>query len=182
MPRKGKAAAVPAHSSLGAPKDLSPIRAEAAGDSFENTVLKFDPSPIVPDPGESEEIEDWLHQLDQDAGAVQVTLRTACRLLQSESISASEKSKCVEIIKCSGMLSDTEIPASVVEFFGFSETELNQSKVSSSVGAETRRDSVLRKICDMGSGKTCLRYIVALMNSGRKDLLQTYLDRLRSVH
>ncbi|RNF27012.1 uncharacterized protein Tco025E_00768, partial [Trypanosoma conorhini] len=107
----------------------------------------------------------------------------------------AERKRCVEILTESGMLLDIEVPLDVVEQYCLTPDELRYSSddecseegdsaVDSPVTAEgcntcREKREILRCIRLIGDGKTCLRYLVLLIEEGREEELQRYLSELR---
>ncbi|CUG01067.1 Hypothetical protein, putative [Bodo saltans] len=139
----------------------------------------------TPSPG----VVAWTQQFQQDLGAVQMSLKTVVDLVwsslhASDSYTAErlaeERARCLSIITQSKMLDDTEVPIGVIRYFGFRPDELNDPNVAR-VSAETNdeRGDLLESIHEMGSSKTCLRYLVALVDTGRDDLLRRYVEGIK---
>lgn len=136
----------------------------------------------------STDVKLWIDQFFQDLHAVQVSLRTLVRLIGScfaapDSAAVmsllEERSRCLDVITHSKILEDTEIPLHVVRQFSFEVDELNGAVESHVADHSEGRTRVLSAIREMGSAKTCLRYIVALVESGRDDLLRRYIENVR---
>ena len=108
----------------------------------------------------------------------------------------AERERCVTIVRSSGMLDDTEIPQSVVDAFRFSLEELNdqstQDLAASGVGRSppplattlterSKRSAALELVRRVGATKTVMRYLVALIDARREDLLEQYVAKMRGV-
>jgi hypothetical protein len=139
----------------------------------------------APSPG----VISWTQQFHQDLGAVQMSLKTVVDLVWS-SLHASdaytaerlaeERARCLSIITQSKMLDDTEIPVGVIRYHGFRPDELNDPNVARvSAASNDERGDLLESIHEMGSSKTCLRYLVALVDTGRDDLLRRYVEGIK---
>lgn len=109
-----------------------------------------------------------------------------------------ERQQCAGIIKNSGMLLDTEVPLEVVEYYAFTPEELNCTRVDESnmpdaceaaggrkVGGsghnndvEVKRRETLNCIRLIGDAKTCLRYIVLLIEEKKERSLYRYVDEV----
>ncbi|ESL11218.1 hypothetical protein TRSC58_01037 [Trypanosoma rangeli SC58] len=153
-------------------------------------------------------VKKWVIQLCQDAEAIQDALQTLVSLLDSQGWGNSavvdrcsfipaellaERKRCVEILTESGMLLDIEIPLDVVQQYHLTPDELrhtsdeecseeDESAVDSPFkGCNKRREKreILRCIRLIGDGKTCLRYLVLLIEEGREEELQRYVNELR---
>lgn len=153
----------------------------------------------------------WVMQLHEDARAVQDALHAIVSLLdmQRQCLTRSrrslfsppfafleERKQCVDILKESGMLLDTEVPVNVVEYYNFTPEELNctseeeegdceehkdqlASKYASTDGDEQfEKREVLRSIRLLSDGKTCLRYLALLIEERREKPLHQYVDEL----
>ncbi|KAH9598728.1 hypothetical protein LSM04_000538 [Trypanosoma melophagium] len=108
-----------------------------------------------------------------------------------------ERQQCVDILTNSGMLLDTEVPVEVVEFYRFTSDELNGSigeeannkedpaknekHNHSKVDFNSERSEILRCIHLLGDGKTCLRYIVLLIEEKKEFELQRYVDEVKTL-
>lgn len=146
------------------------------------------PMPPLPQPQKRELDDAWVDRFYDDLKAVKVSLRTVVNLFwtymhakdnETSMRLSEERQTCLKMIKDSNMLDDTEIPSSVVHHFGFSVDELNDSNAEVPAGIDPRKAKLLRSIHEMGSSKTCLRYIVALVDGRREDLLQKYVESIR---
>ncbi|EKF32880.1 hypothetical protein MOQ_003253 [Trypanosoma cruzi marinkellei] len=106
-----------------------------------------------------------------------------------------ERKRCVEILTESGMLLDTEIPLNVVEHYHFTPDELrhtgeddyseeddvaaNSPSVVTACDTCREKREILRCIRVIGDGKTCLRYLVLLIEERKEEELQQYVKELR---
>nr|CCD16987.1 unnamed protein product [Trypanosoma congolense IL3000] len=105
-----------------------------------------------------------------------------------------ERQQCTQIIKNSGMLQDTEVPVEAVEFFAFTPEELNCVRADDSTLQDARdtmgmiadvndtlagkRREALNCIRLIGDAKTCLRYIVLLIEEENDRSLYKYVDEV----
>lgn len=145
--------------------------------------------PPLPRAAPSPNVVAWTTQFKHDLGAVQMSLRTVVDLVWSSLHApdadtaerlAEERARCISIVTKSKMLDDTEVPIAVVRYYGFRPDELNDPQVARvSAGVEGERGDVLEGIHEMGSSKTCLRYLVALVDTGRDDLLRRYVEGIK---
>ncbi|ORC93384.1 uncharacterized protein TM35_000012610 [Trypanosoma theileri] len=121
------------------------------------------------------------------------------RVKSSFSISSlrQERQQCIDILAKSGMLLDTEVPVEVVDFYRFTSDELNGSieeeiynnendqrnekNILNKVDLASERSEVLRCIHLIGDGKTCLRYIVLLIEEEKENELQRYVDEVKTL-
>ncbi|CCW68850.1 unnamed protein product [Phytomonas sp. Hart1] len=143
----------------------------------------------------------WKRQLAKDVLAVQAALKSIMALLQTQWSNLAgfsernemirltylqERQKCVGIIQRSGMLSDTEIPKNIVQHYGFEKAELEglitcRRKAKWENKASRDRMSVLQQVQMLGDAKTCLRYLILLMDSDDDSLLQDYVDQIKET-
>ena len=162
------------------------------------------PSPDAP------EVADWMLQLEGDATAIHASLRTLLLILHTQKQQQqshiivgpggakhdlqAERERCVAIVRSSGMLDDTEIPQSVVDAFRFSLDELNDQSghdVAAAGGRSppplstmtdrSKRAAALELVRRVGATKTVMRYLVALIDARREDLLEQYVAKMRGV-
>ncbi|KAF5225252.1 hypothetical protein ECC02_001798 [Trypanosoma cruzi] len=106
-----------------------------------------------------------------------------------------ERKRCVDILTESGMLLDTEIPLDVVEYYHFTPDELRHtgeedygeeddcaanplSVVTACESCREKRE-ILHCIRVIGDGKTCLRYLVLLIEEMKEEELQQYVNELQ---
>ena len=141
----------------------------------------------------------WERQLVEDLSSARVALKTLLVVLEATGSpqrgggrkqlnepGADQQQRCLNIIRQSGMMSDTELPESVVKHYLFTEEELNlpASGAVPPKGASAvvvRRSDVLRQVQALGEAKTCLRYLVALVDNSRWDLVERYVSQLRQT-
>lgn len=106
-----------------------------------------------------------------------------------------ERRRCAEIVRSSGMLSDTQVPLDVVVYYGLSRGELESGESATTTGVYTaggvgdrgrlhhnqakEREEVLRLTRLLGDAKTCLRYLLVLLGDGRERLLQQYVAQVK---
>jgi hypothetical protein len=145
-------------------------------------------------------IQEWIERLDQDDRATHLALRTVLVVLEHEPALQSRASsatrltpdgqRCVDVIEKNQLAEDMELPAEVADYFDFTEEELNgTSAVSSSAPSEHsgayrtssgRRARLLEALRRISENKTCLRYIVALVNGGRFEVVSRFVERTRA--
>ncbi|CCW61466.1 unnamed protein product [Phytomonas sp. EM1] len=143
----------------------------------------------------------WKRQIAEDVKTVQSALKAIIALLQTQrsnlvgrtggkrtvpSAYLQERQKCVEIIQRSGMLSDTHVPKDVVTHYGFDKAELEgviagRQRVKCKSRASQDRMLVLQHVQMLGDAKTCLRYLVLLMDGDDESLLQDYVDQIKET-
>ena len=121
------------------------------------------------------DVKAWLDRFAIDFRTVYYALKALCLL--AEANSAPELQQYRHLLDSRGMLKDTELPAGLIRHYRFTEVELND--VRNVHGDDTERGRVLALLHQMGETKTCLRYILALMDNKRQDLLQQYLTKVR---
>lgn len=180
----------------------SPSRCSHAGRSRSASL-----APLHIDAAQRTRVRGWCSQLAEDAAAVQEALRTLTDLLEAQRQAGQpfpessrelpqtylrERHRCVEILRESGMLADTQVPMDVVVYYGLSRSEL-EGEVDRSAEVVPRehkseqtwlhevgeRAEVLRLVHLLGDAKTCLRYVSLLVGDGRERLLQQYVDQLK---
>lgn len=165
-----------------------PLVSPRAEEPPRNPMRGADTPPLAkggPSPG----VTAWTRQFQQDLGAVQMSLKTVVDLIWSSLHAADaftaerlaeERTRCLNIITQSKMLDDTDVPIGVIRFYGFRPDELNDPNVARlTAEADDERGDLLEGIHEMGSSKTCLRYLVALVDTGRDDLLRRYVESIK---
>ena len=141
--------------------------------------------------------EIWVRQLADDLASARVALRTLVVVLEASSspargggnaspgiAGAKEQQRCIDIIKRSGMTDDTDIPVAVVQDYDLTQEELNDAHAPPPTRhrQDKERAELLRQIHTLGETKTCLRYMVALVENQRWDLVSRYTAQLRSTN
>jgi hypothetical protein len=109
----------------------------------------------------------------------------------------AEQQRCIQIIRRGRLTEDTEIPASVLRVCNLTEEELNSPSTSlstsylsavesskllmghQSTATESTKGQVLHLIHSLSDSKTCLRYLIALVDNNRWDLIPRFIAQLR---
>jgi hypothetical protein len=143
----------------------------------------------------------WVQQVVQDDRGARLSLRTLLMVLTTDDgTPTTESRQCIGVIRGTSLLDDTEITLDIVDAFAFTEEELNRAPRAamanldvSAVEARGRRELgdatfgpwrralLLDLLHRMGETKTCLRYIVALVDAGRSDLLKKYVRKIQHL-
>eukprot|EP00760_Papus_ankaliazontas_P017551 PhM_4_TR17315/c0_g1_i1/m.69448 len=124
------------------------------------------------------DVKAWLERFAIDFRTVYYALKALCLLAEADS--PPELAQYRHLLDSRGILKDTELPEGLIRYYSFTEVELNDpTHQNQSDDDLTERGRVLALLHQMGETKTCLRYILALIDHKRRDLLTEYLSRVK---